>query len=112
MIRVCGQCGTKSRVPAAKLAAEGRCGACKAVLPALGEPIDVGPQEFDDIVRSAAVPILVDFWAEWCGPCRMAAPAVKQVAKETRGRALVIKVDTEAHTEHDSSFRDWALAYV
>ncbi len=67
VIRICEACGQKNRVPAAKLASEGRCGACKAAIPALSEPLDVGPQEFDEIVGSVAVPILVDFWAEWCG---------------------------------------------
>ena len=99
MIRICKACGRKNRVPAAKLAAQGRCGACGAVIEPQDEPLDVGPAEFDEIANGAAVPILVDFWAEWCGPCRMAAPAVKQVAQEASGRALVLKVDTEAHPE-------------
>jgi thioredoxin 2 len=99
VIRICEACGRKNRVPAAKLAAQGRCGACGAALAPLGEPLDVDPAQFDEISAGAEVPILVDFWAEWCGPCRMAAPAVKQVAKETSGRALVLKVDTERHPE-------------
>src|SRR5262245_49586800 len=109
MIRICEKCGKKNRVPTEKLASQGRCGACKALLPAQREPIDVGPQEFDEIVRTVPLPILVDFWAEWCGPCRMAAPAVKQVAHETSGRALVLKVNTEAHPELASRFQVRAI---
>ena len=109
MIRVCEACGQKNRVPAAKLAAQGRCGACQAAIPAQFEPLEVGPTEFDEIVSSVSVPILVDFWAEWCGPCRAAAPAVKQIARETTGRALVLKVDTESHPQLAQRFQVRAI---
>jgi len=55
--------------------------------------VDAG--EFDEIVNGARVPILIDFWAAWCGPCRTAAPEVKKVAEEMAGKAIVLKVDTE-----------------
>jgi thioredoxin 2 len=97
MIRACPSCGTKNRVPASHLADTGTCGRCKAALPPVDEPLDVDGEGFDEIMRSAKVPVLVDFWAAWCAPCRAAAPYVKSVAKKMKGRALVVKVDTEAH---------------
>lgn len=97
MLRRCSQCGTENRVPAKYLTRTGKCGACKSPLPPLSEPLDVDEETFNEIVKESAAPILVDFWAEWCGPCRMAAPEVKELAREMAGQAIVLKVNTEEH---------------
>lgn len=110
-LSTCGSCGRQNRIPAEHLADTGRCGACKAPLPPAGEPMEVDASSFDEIVARSKVPVLVDFWASWCGPCRVAAPEVHQLAREMKGRALVLKVDTEAQSQLAARFRVQSIPY-
>ena len=97
MIRSCEKCGTNNRIPARFLSSRGKCGQCHAELAPLSVPLDVNTTQFDEIIAEARVPVLIDFWAAWCGPCRTAAPEVKKAAATLAGKAIVLKVDTEAH---------------
>ncbi len=105
VIRTCSHCQQKNRIAANHLADTGRCGACKQPLPPLAEPLAVDSTLFDEIVQNATVPILVDFWAAWCGPCRAAAPEVARTASDMAGKALVLKVDTEANPQLSARYK-------
>src|SRR5262249_22417516 len=100
LIVSCPSCGQKNRLAFARLGDEGRCGKCKQPLRAPGEPFELhGVADFDRLVAGASIPIVVDYWAPWCGPCRMVAPELKKVAARQAGQMLVVKVNTDELTE-------------
>lgn len=91
----CPNCGRTNRVPAA---AEGRprCGHCKQPLPWM---VDAGDDDFTEVAERADVPVVVDLWATWCGPCRMVSPALEQVARDLAGRIKLVKVDVDKNPQ-------------
>lgn len=101
----CPNCGRRNRVP---VAAEGRptCGNCKQSLPWM---VDAGDDDFTEVAERADIPVVVDLWATWCGPCRMVSPALEQVATDLAGRIKLVKVDVDKNPRLSQRFEVQAV---
>ena len=102
----CPSCGKTNRLRYPHLDRAIRCGNCQTILPPPGEPVEApDAASFDVMLQQSPVPLVVDFWAPWCGPCRMMAPQLESAARNMAGRALVIKVNTDAVPDLGERFR-------
>lgn len=100
---VCAHCGATNRLPAARLDDQPDCGRCHQPL-LTGAPIELDDRNFDAFVQKSTLPVLVDFWAPWCGPCRQMAPQFDAAARQLRGRALLVKVNSDDNPETSAKF--------
>lgn len=100
----CPACGAINRIPEARAGERARCGKCKAPLPTSTAPVTVTDANFEVTVERAPMPVLVDCWADWCGPCHMLAPTIEALARDYAGRAVVGKLDVDANPGTASRF--------
>src|SRR6185503_2001900 len=105
IVVACAACAKKNRLAFEKLGDPVRCGECKAALKAPGAPIELHQTaDFDRLVSKSSLPVVVDYWAPWCGPCRMVAPELQKVATRQAGRMVVVKVNTDELSELGQRF--------
>jgi thioredoxin 2 len=102
----CAACGRANRLAYATLGRRTRCGHCKSDVGPVSVPIEArGAAAFDAAAASSALPLVVDFWAPWCAPCRMVAPELEMLAREHAGRWVVVKVNTDEQPELGARYR-------
>jgi len=96
LVRACPSCGKKNRVLYSRLGSEAHCGSCGAAIPPPSEPLGIDQgSELDGLLRESALPVLVDFWAPWCGPCRMLSPTIDRLAEQFAGKVKVGKLNVD-----------------
>jgi thioredoxin 2 len=106
LIVPCSSCGQKNRLGWERIGDAVRCANCKHALAVPSAPLEVADsRDFDTLVAKASLPIVVDYWAPWCGPCRAVAPELEKVASRNAGRLLVVKVNTDVLSDLGARFR-------
>ncbi|WP_028313786.1 thioredoxin TrxC [Desulfatibacillum aliphaticivorans] len=108
----CSSCGAKNRVPVSRLEDRPVCGKCKTRLPApsaANRPVDVTDASFQNEVLASPIPVLLDCWAPWCGPCKMVAPVLDEIAREYVGTIKVAKLNVDNNPATASQFRTQSI---
>lgn len=90
----CPDCGTLNRVDTARVAEQPKCGECQKPLH-LGRPTPATDQDLERVIKESDIPVVVDFYADWCGPCKFMAPVLDELARERKGQILITKLDTD-----------------
>ncbi len=101
----CDSCEAVNRVPLAKLKNRPKCGKCGAKLPLGGGPITLTDANFERTIATSPVPVVVDFWAPWCGPCKMIAPALEKIAGDMSHDVLIGKLNVDENPQTASRFQ-------
>src|SRR6266511_767749 len=106
VVTTCPSCGQRNRLAFGRMSTPSQCGKCRTALGPPGEPIETpDAATFDAAIAQSGVPVVVDFWAPWCGPCRMVAPELATVAARHAGDYLILKVNTDAIPELGDRFK-------
>ena len=100
---VCPHCIAVNRIPASRLNDRPKCGKCKNAL-FTGHPVELTDQTFSKFINNSDVPVVVDFWAEWCGPCKMMAPAFAEASAQLEPNVILAKLDTEVAQQTAAKF--------
>jgi thioredoxin 2 len=101
----CDACGQRNRLLYERLGKAVKCGQCKHELTGVATPVEItATADFDRLIAQSSIPVVVDYWAPWCGPCRMVAPELVKVAARANGRFIVVKVNTDALSDLGERF--------